>query len=125
MWALMDHNPQLMEDFTHANVEAPDVSAAARHAAPSSQPAVMVRPCNDPPILNQAAQPGRTGLEPLPDLWASAPGWLGTDSGLTQLAPAPMQACLPRAICSRLDKLAMRVAIQKLDYSCENIAQRR
>ena len=98
MWALMDHNPQLMEEFAHANLEAPDVSGAARHAGPSLQPAFMVRPYNVPPILIQAAQPGRAGRPALlPELWSCAPGWLGTGHGLPQLAPALMQACPPCA----------------------------
>ena len=98
MWALMDHNPQLMEDFAHANLEAPEASGAARHAGPSSQPAIMVRPPSDPPILIQAAQPGRAGCPaPFADMWACAPSWLCAASGLPHLGPAPMQACPPCA----------------------------
>ena len=41
MWALMDHNVQLLEDFKHANLDAPGVPPAL---APIAQPAVMVRP---------------------------------------------------------------------------------
>ena len=98
MWTLMDHNPQLMEDFAHANLEAPDVSGAARHADPSSQPAVMVRTHSDPPILIQAAQPGSAGRPaPFADMWACAPSWLCAAGGLPHLGPAPMQACPPCA----------------------------
>ena len=98
MWALMDHNPQLMEDFAHANLEAPDVPGAARRAGPSSQPAIMVRPHSDPPILIQAAQPGSAGRPaPFADLWSCTPSWLCAASGLPHLGPAPTQACPPRA----------------------------
>ena len=94
MWALMDHNPQLMEDFAHANLEAPETPGAARHAGPNSQPAIMVRPHSDPPILIQAAQPGRAGRPaPFADLWSCAPGWLSAGGSMPQLAQAPMQAC--------------------------------
>ena len=41
MWALMDHNVQLLEDFKHANVDAPGVPSLPGAVA---QPAVMVRP---------------------------------------------------------------------------------
>ena len=47
MWALMDHNVQLLEDFKHANLDAPGVPSAL---APIAQPAVMVRtPWQDTP----------------------------------------------------------------------------
>ena len=46
MWALMDHNVQLLEDFKHANLDAPGVPSPGAIA----QPAVMVRtPWQDTP----------------------------------------------------------------------------
>lgn len=41
MWALMDHNVQLMEDFKHSNLDDPSSPLPASAVA---QPAVMVRP---------------------------------------------------------------------------------
>lgn len=41
MWALMDHDAQLMEDFMHANLDAPGVPLTP---GPIVHPAVMVRP---------------------------------------------------------------------------------
>ncbi len=47
LWALMDHNPQLMEDFTHANLEDPRAPSPASSAG--AGPALMVRPTHGNP----------------------------------------------------------------------------
>ena len=41
MWALMDHDAQLMEDFMHTNLDAPGLPPTSCAIA---QPAIMVRP---------------------------------------------------------------------------------
>lgn len=61
MWALMDHNPQLIEDFTHANLDAPGVPSPASSA--SAGPAVMVRPPSVLPSPLESASKASGGLQ--------------------------------------------------------------
>ena len=82
IWALMDHNPQLMEDLTHANLEA--LGAPPSRSASAALPAVMVRAPGGPPALELADLA-------LPDL----PAFLGDLGGNLGL---PTQALDPPAL---------------------------
>ena len=61
MWALTDHNPQLIEDFTHANLDAPRVPSPGSSA--SAGPAVMVRPPSGLPSPLESAIEASGGLQ--------------------------------------------------------------
>lgn len=95
MWALMDYSPHLMEDFMHANLEAPE-AARPLPGLGSAWPAVMVRqPSNHVPPWEGALQAG--GEPPgLPDFleglgWADL-GMPAPDADLTPEPFAPHQA---------------------------------
>lgn len=61
MWVLMDHNPQLIEDFTHANLGGPGVPSPATSAC--AGPAVMVRPPSRLPSPLESATQASSGIQ--------------------------------------------------------------
>ena len=86
IWVLMDHNPQLMEELTHTNLEALGVPLSTSASAALST--VMVRAPGGRPALEDA-------VLALPDLPAFL-GDLGGDLGLpTQALKPPTLPTVP------------------------------
>ena len=101
IWVLMDHNPQLMEELTHTNLEALGVPLSTSASAALST--VMVRAPGGRPALEDA-------VLALPDLPAFL-GDLGGDLGLPTQALNPPTLPTDSAQASHSELTAIAICI--------------
>ena len=131
MWALMDHNPQLIEDFTHANLDAPGLPSPASSA--SAGPAVMVRPPSVLPSPLESATKASGGLQSILkglgwELGMPCPGSQSAACAFVQpIRPATLCECLCMfpAMCALPDLLAhaqLRVSRSCVLHMCSSVA---